>query len=263
MQDAIRAIEKALDAGSAALRRRFGVLQEADVENKGDIDLVTVADRESEAAVVAVLRDAFPAYVVLAEEAGGDRSAFRGGRFIVDPLDGTTNFAHAMPIFAVSIALEVDGVIVAGGVENPIAGERFLAERGAGATLNGRRLSVSRTETLDRSLLVTGFPYDRRARIDEILAPLRAFLLRSQGVLRLGSAALDLCHVGAGRLDGFWEENLQPWDTSAGMLVVTEAGGRGSDFAGGPFDPFGKQTLATNGRLHEACIEVLREARAR
>ena len=263
MNDPIRAIEKALDAGSGALRARFGALRESDVESKGEIDLVTVADRESEAAVVAVLRDAFPEYVVLAEEAGGDRSAFRGGRFIVDPLDGTTNFAHAMPIFSVSIALEVDGVIVAGGVESPIAGERFLAERGGGATLNGRRLSVSRTPSLDRSLLVTGFPYDRRARIDELLAPLKAFLLRTQGVLRLGSAALDLCYVGAGRLDGFWEENLQPWDTSAGMLVVTEAGGRVTDFAGGPFSHFGKQTLATNGLVHQACIEVLREARGR
>ena len=257
MSDVIETIELALEAGSSALRARFGLLVEGDIEEKGELDLVTVADRESEAAVLAVLRGRHPEHAVLAEESGGDRTPRAGGRWIVDPLDGTTNFTHGVPLFSVSIALEVDGVIVAGGVESPILGERFLAERGAGATRNGRRIAVSRAATLERALLVTGFPYDRRARIDHYLAPFRAFLLRAQGVLRLGSAALDLSAVACGRLDAFWEEGLSPWDTAAGMLLVEEAGGAVSDFRGGRFSPFGRETLASNGLLHDACVEVL------
>ena len=255
----IETIELALEAGSVALRARFGALEAGDVAQKGasEIDLVTVADRESEAAVLAVLRGRHPEHAILAEESGGDRGRHAGGRFIVDPLDGTTNFAHGMPIFSVSIALEVDGVIVAGGVESPILGERFLAERGSGATRNGRPIAVSRTPSLDRALLVTGFPYDRRARIDHYLAPVRAFLLEAHGVLRLGSAALDLASVACGRLDAFWEEGLSPWDTAAGMLLVQEAGGRVTDFRGDPFSPFGRETLASNGAIHERCIIVL------
>ena len=257
MADVIETIELALEAGSVALRARFGALKDGDIANKGEIDLVTIADRESEAAVLAILRSRHPEHAVLAEESGGDRGRRDGGRFIVDPLDGTTNFSHGVPLVSVSIALEVDGVIVAGGVESPILGERFLAERGSGATLNGRRIAVSRTPALERALLVTGFPYDRRARIDHYLAPFRAFMMRAQGVLRLGSAALDLASVACGRLDAFWEEGLGPWDTAAGMLLVEEAGGRVSDYRGGPFSPFGRETLASNGSIHVACVEVL------
>lgn len=256
MPHPIPVIEEALDAARAVLLGRYRAIP--GVERKSsDLDLVTVADRESEEAIKRVLAARLPSYAVLAEESATAREPARGFRFLVDPLDGTTNFAHGMPLFAISIALEHDGVVVAAGIENPVYRERFLAERGAGATLNGERLAVSKAEALGESLLVTGFPYDRRERMAHYLGHVGAFLMQAHGVLRLGSAALDLCAVAAGRLDGFWEEHLAPWDTAAGLLMVEEAGGRVTTFDGGAYTPFAPSILATNGAIHDACVRVL------
>jgi myo-inositol-1(or 4)-monophosphatase len=250
-------LERALDEAGSVLMHHYGALERVE-QKRSDLDLVTIADRESEAAIRSIIAGAFPSHAILGEEDGGDRSLVAEGyRWIVDPLDGTTNYSHGFTTFAVSIAVEHRGQIVAAGVSSPHQRERFLAERGAGSTLNGARLRVSATQDLAKSLMVTGFPYDRRERIDHYLAFVRAFLLRAHGVLRLGSAALDLCSVAAGRLEGFWEEHLGPWDTAAGWLIVEEAGGRVTDFAGKPFSPFGTQTLATNGRIHQACLELI------
>ena len=255
------AAEAVADAGNR-LRRSWGGNQV--VEHKGAIDLVTAADREVEEAIVGRLLGAFPDHVVVAEERSAGRELLRPPRgrwaWYVDPLDGTTNFAHGHPHFCVSLALVRDGIPVLAIVHDPLRRETFTAERGRGATLNGAPLSVSAVSELDRALLATGFPYDRREHVDFYLGFMRDFIRAAQGVRRAGSAALDLCYVAAGRLDGFWEWKLHPWDTMAGALVVEEAGGRVTDFSGGPFDAHGDQVLASNGRIHRAMIAVL-EAR--
>jgi myo-inositol-1(or 4)-monophosphatase len=219
------------------------------------IDLVTEVDRACEAAILETLTSRFPTHSFLAEESGG-----RGDgefRWLIDPLDGTTNFAHGYPQTAVSIALTRGGQTLLGVVYDPLREELFLARKGEGARLNDRPLRVSAAERLATSLLATGFPYDRREHADFYLAFFKTFMMRTQGIRRAGSAALDLCWVAAGRVDGFWEWKLKPWDTAAGALMVEEAGGRVTDFEGAPFDPFGEQTLATNGRLHGEILEVL------
>ncbi|MCC6644434.1 MAG: inositol monophosphatase [Polyangiaceae bacterium] len=233
-----------------------------DVEAKGSaIDLVTRADRESERAILDVIASRHPGVAVLAEESARARGPATGPRFVVDPLDGTTNFAHGVPFFSVSLSYELDGRPVAATVDAPWLEERYAAEQGAGATLDGRPLRVSRREQLSESLLVTGFPYDRREHVDRYLSLWRRALLATHGVLRLGSAALDLCQVAAGRLDGFWEEKLAPWDTSAGTLIVAEAGGRVTTMRGQPHDPYCESVLATNGRIHDACVALLAHPR--
>jgi myo-inositol-1(or 4)-monophosphatase len=255
--DVMDGLTDALTAASAILRARYGGALAISTK-MSDLDLVTIADKESEAAIKALLAARFPTHAILAEESGGDRSEAAGEhRWIVDPLDGTTNFAHGFPMFSVSIAFERNGEVVAAGVENPFYGERFLAEQGAGATLNEKPIHVSSTNGLSTSLTVTGFPYDRRERLDHYLAILGEFLKRAHGVLRIGSAALDLCAVASGRVDVFWEEHLAPWDTAAGALIVTEAGGRVTTFDGGRFDPFGKAVLATNRAVHDEAIAAI------
>ncbi|HEU4533495.1 MAG TPA: inositol monophosphatase family protein [Polyangiaceae bacterium] len=252
----IEAVLKAtLDAAGAVLMRHYGAVDR--VDEKGAIDLVTQADRESEAAVKALIREHFPDHAIVAEESGAEGAG--SVRWIIDPLDGTTNFAHSFPVFAVSIAVEVDGRAVAAGVENPFARERFLAFAGRGATLNGRGIRPSAAGSLARSLVASGFPYDRRERPDHYLAYWKAFLNQCHGVLRLGSAALDLCSVACGRLDAFWEERLQPWDTAAGALIVAEAGGRVTSYEGGSFRPGGPSVLASNGLVHDECVALLGE----
>lgn len=214
-----------------------------------------MADREAEEVVKRIIRESFPEDSILAEETGAD---VRGDtRWIIDPLDGTTNFAHTVPLFATSIAVEYRGEVIAAGVENPFAKERFLASKGEGATLNGTRIHVSNAPSLSASLVATGFPYDRREHLDHLLGYWREFLLRAHGILRLGSASLDLCWVACGRYDGYWEERLYPWDTAAGSLIVTESGGTMSNFHGGPFSHMNRQTLATNGRIHGECVAIL------
>ena len=226
------------------------------VSYKGAIDLVTEADLAAEQAIVALLRARHPHHDILAEE--GDYGA-RGAdqRWIVDPLDGTTNFAHGFPWFAVSIALEVRGEITLGAVFNPHNRELFVAEHGRGATLNGRRLRVSTIETLDRALLATGFAYDHKISPHNNYGHFQAFQRQAQAVRRAGVASLDLACVAAGRFDGFWELKLKAWDVAAGMLLVTEAGGRVSDYAGVPMPLDRGEILASNGHLHAAMQQVL------
>jgi myo-inositol-1(or 4)-monophosphatase len=226
-------------------------------EYKGDVDLVTEADRASERLIVARLRQAFPRHGILGEEGTREHQAAEY-RWYVDPLDGTTNFAHGFPVFCVSLGLEhrpaglaaeADGELIAGVVHDPLRGETFSAAKGEGAKLNGRPMRVSRTQELAESLVATGFPSHKRHANPNIHF-YQQFTLRSHGVRRAGSAALDLAYVACGRIDAYWEFNLNPWDTAAGALLVREAGGRISTFSDGAFQLDSREVLATNGRLH-------------
>lgn len=244
------AIETALEAGKI-LREEYAL--PPDIRYKGDVDLVTQADRRSEQAIVERLGKYFPEHTIAAEEGTGH---VRSSEFHwhVDPLDGTTNFAHKYPCFAVSIALAQNEILLAGVVYNPICDELFAAARGDGATLNGKRIAVSKVQTLSTSLLCTGFPVHKRLANPNIHY-YYDFTLRSHGVRRDGSAALDLASVAAGRFDGFWEFGLKPWDTAAGTLLVQEAGGSVSDFHGKPYELGGPVVLATNSLIHEEMRE--------
>ena len=247
-------------AAGAILREGYGRVHAP--ERKGRIDLVTEFDRRSEALLLGELKRRFPSHGILAEESGAHAAAASGGtgasvRWILDPLDGTTNFAHNYPFFAVSIAAESAGRLLAGAVYDPVRDELFAAAAGHGASLNGVPLHVSRIERVEDALLVTGFPYDVRERPEPILATFRAFLTRAQGVRRDGSAALNLCYLAAGRFDGFWERGLSPWDMAAGALIVREAGGTVTDLDGGPLDLTARRILATNGWLHEEMMRVI------
>lgn len=225
------------------------------------IDLVTEYDRRSEALIVAGLSAGFPADAILAEESGA-RPGSSGRRWLIDPLDGTTNFAHGLPFFCISIGLEESGVPQVGVVEAPALGWSFWGSRNEGAFFNGKRLAVSRTASLDEALLVTGFPYDRRTTADNNLREFSALELRAQGVRRIGAAALDLAMVAAGWFDGYWEGKLQPWDWAAGMLLVQEAGGRLSTRADRPFLVEGSDLVATNGHIHDALVAALAAVRS-
>jgi myo-inositol-1(or 4)-monophosphatase len=246
------AIEAAREAG-AMLRPEFD--RPKKISYKGEADIVTESDRRSEALIVARLGRHFPDHAIIAEE--GSNSASAGSRYCwhVDPLDGTTNFAHGYPCFAVSIGLTEDGEPIAGVVFNPVADELFSAARGEGAYLNGRPISVSPIEKLAHGLVATGFPTHERKRSANI-EYYWEFTLRSHGVRRDGSAALDLCSVACGRFDAFWEFRLNSWDTAAGMLLVREAGGTVTDLAGQSYRPGGFVMLASNGRIHEEMREV-------
>jgi myo-inositol-1(or 4)-monophosphatase len=235
-------------AAGAIQRARFG--SAVKVDKKGVIDLVTEVDVEVERMARTLLGSRFPDHDILAEELGGDSSG-ASHRWVFDPLDGTTNFAHGVPIFCSSLALEIDGEAVVGAVFDPNRQELFTAERGVGAWLNGAPLRVSSTDRLIDALLVTGFPYDVHETLDDVIALFSAFVGSARAIRRLGSAAIDLCWVAAGRMDGFWEERLMPWDTRAGALLVEEAGGRVSGLDGAPWDPAGGHLLATNGLLHD------------
>jgi myo-inositol-1(or 4)-monophosphatase len=232
------------------------------IERKGAIDLVTETDRELEAMIVERLRRAFPDHRIVAEEASSGASVTRPDDaehvWYLDPLDGTTNFAHSLPQFAISLGLARGRELLFGAVLDPIRAELFVARRGGGATLNGQPIAVSRVASLADALLGTGFPYDSRERADEYLRFFKAAMLHAQGVRRMGAAALDLCAVACGRFDGFWEWGLKPWDTAAGALIVHEAGGIVTDLAGDAFDPHGEQTLASNGAIHAELVEVMK-----
>ncbi len=225
-----------------------------------EVDLVTAVDREAERLILDHLLAAFPDHGVVAEE-----SPARPGRepytWYVDPLDGTTNFAHGYPQFAVSIALARDGELVLGLVHDPMREETFTALRGGGARLNGAPITVSETDELGRALLATGFPPDRRLRAAFYLTFVRLALERGQCVRRAGAASLDLCYVACGRLDGFWEWKLHPWDLAAGRLIVEEAGGRVTDFEGGRHRLMGDETVASNGRVHAELLTALAAGR--
>ncbi|MGA9352722.1 MAG: inositol monophosphatase family protein [Terriglobales bacterium] len=227
------------------------------IEYKGSADLVTIADRESEALILSRIREHFPSHDVMGEE-GARIESGSDYKWYVDPLDGTTNFAHGYPVFCVSLGVAFRAQLVAGVIYDPTRDEMFAAGKGTGAELNGVPIGVSSTGKLSESLVGTGFPSHKRHKNPNIYF-YHHLTLRSHGVRRAGSAALDLCNVAAGRYDGFWEFNLNPWDTAAGVLVVEESGGRVSDFAGGPFQIASHETLATNGHIHE---ELLAEFQA-
>ncbi len=226
--------------------------QQVKIEYKGEADLVTVADRKSEALILERIRAEFPTHDVMGEE-GTRIDSGSDYKWYVDPLDGTTNFAHGFPVFCVSLGVEYRGRRAAGVIYDPTRDEMFAAEVGKGARLNGRPIHVSTTSRLAECLLGTGFPSHKRHQNPNIYF-YHQLTLRTHGVRRAGSAALDLCNVASGRLDGFWEFNLNPWDTAAGVLIVEEAGGRVTNFSGGPFQLDSRETLASNGLVHDALI---------
>jgi myo-inositol-1(or 4)-monophosphatase len=250
------AVEAVLRAGETQMAR-FG--KEIRIDKKGDIDLVTEIDIEIERAFRVMIADRFPDHVVLGEEFGqaGDSSRIPEFCWVFDPIDGTTNYAHGLPIFCSSLALEIAGEPVVAAIYDPNRKELFTAERGQGARLNGQPLRVSPAATLIDSLLVTGFHYDVQKDPGQVIELFAAFISRARAVRRLGSAALDLCYVAAGRFDGFWERKLQPWDVAAGALIVTEAGGRVTAMSGGPYASREGSVLATNGRIHDEMLAVI------
>ena len=254
------AVEIVLRAGRIQLQRRESGFE---VSKKGAIDLVTEVDLECERLCRGILAERFPDHDILAEElsAGPTEPARSRFRWVFDPLDGTTNYAHGLPIFCSSLSLEVDGRAEVAAIFDPTRQELFTAERGAGAYLNGAKLQVSNTTTLVDALLVTGFPYDVHRRTDELVGLFAAFLGTARAVRRLGSAALDLCYVACSRFDGFWEQHLKPWDVSAGALIVEEAGGRVTGMDGSPFNPVAAHLVACNGPLQAEMLGVIRQYR--
>lgn len=252
---AIEAVVKAGEIQMAHLGTGFRV------DKKGTIDLVTEVDVAVEVMFLRMIAERFPDHVVMAEEMSPGGGADRPGAshcWLFDPIDGTTNYAHGLPIFCASLALEIDSRVEMAAVYDPTRRELFAAERGGGAFLNGAPLHVSDAATLLDSMLVTGFPYDVHQRVGEIVGLFGAYVGRARAVRRLGSAALDLCYVAAGRMDGFWEQDLKPWDMAAGALIVEEAGGKVSGFDGGPFSSRRKQIVASNGRIHDEMLAVAR-----
>lgn len=226
------------------------------IEFKGEVNIVTEMDKKSEALIMDAIKKAFPGHGILTEESAELKSA-TGYRWIIDPLDGTTNYSHGFPFFCVSIAFEEDGEVKLGVIYDPMLDELFMAEAGKGATLNGKKINVSKTAKLDKALLATGFPYDLRESKENNLNHFTNFTLKAQAIRRAGSAALDLSYLACGRFDGFWEMKLQPWDTAAAALVVKESGGVLSDFSGEPYSIYGKQCLASNGLIHQEMLDIL------
>jgi len=249
------AVEAVVRAGDLQMAR-FG--QDFQIDKKGTIDLVTEVDLEVERMFRDLIAKRFPDHQILAEELGGASAVPPGPCWVFDPIDGTTNYAHGLPIFCASLALEIDGVPELAAVYDPNRRELFTAERGRGAFLNGKPIRVSNASSLVDALLVTGFPYDVHSRVDEIVGLFGAFVAQARAVRRLGSAAVDLCWVAAGRMDGFWESDLKPWDMAGGALIVAEAGGRVTAMDGQPFASRGRHVLATNGHVHDAMLDVIK-----
>ncbi len=249
------AIDTARDAGQLLLEK-FG--RKIEISKKGEINLVTEADLASEALIIERIKSYFPKHSILAEESGN--AAVTNGsnkwKWVIDPLDGTTNFAHGYPCFCVTLALEHNGEVVIGVTFDPTRNELFAAEKGKGSTLNNKPIRVSETDELVNALIVTGFPYDFKDR-DEFGRHFSEFLLRSRGVRRDGSAAIDMAYVACGRFDGFWEEGLNPWDVAAGYLLIEEAGGRVSYYDGSAFSIYSPPVCASNGLLHSQMTDIL------
>jgi myo-inositol-1(or 4)-monophosphatase len=256
-EEEIAVAREAAQAAGETLNKLFGRVNR--VTKKGQIDLVTEADVQAEKAVLDIITAHFPRDSILTEEAGEQRH-LPERVWHIDPLDGTTNFAHAFPVFAVSIALEVEKEVVLGVVYNPYADEFFEAVTGMGAFLNKNRIRVSQVSELGEALLATGFPYDIHKRPRRVLAPFEELILLAQGVRRPGSAAIDLCYVAAGRFDGFWEPGLKPWDTAGGSIIVSEAGGKLSTYEGEEFTPYQRTVVASNTRIHDALRHALNSA---
>ncbi len=253
-------LKSALLESGAILRRRFG---KVGYKQKRRADLLTVADLQSQTSVLSALRRAFPQDDFVAEE---NETRLTASRYlwIIDPLDGTTNYAHGYPAFCVSIGVLRDGEPWLGGIYDPFRDELYFAEKGRGATLNGRSIRVTRTASVDKALLVTGFAYDRAERADYYLRRFKAFMIRCHDIRRSGSAALDMAWVAAGRADGFWEYELNPWDVAAGFLLIAEAGGKVTNLDATPWTGWrtmGRRTLATNGRIHREMASILRRVK--
>jgi myo-inositol-1(or 4)-monophosphatase len=251
-----QAVAAAKNAGALQKERLWSDL---DISFKGEIDLVTEVDRSCEELIVASLKEAFPEHGFLAEE-GSSQQGSLPYKWIIDPLDGTTNFAHGFPWFCVSIALEHQGEVLLGVIYHCMMDELFTAVRGGGAFLNGSRIRVSTRQPLRRSLLATGFPYDRTRDNENNFDNFINFQLAARAVRRAGAAALDLAYVAAGRLDGYWECKLKPWDVAAGSLLVTEAGGELTNHEGLPYSVYDHRILASNGVIHREMLEVLNRA---
>ena len=257
MDQRMRTAERAAREAGALLREMLGT--HISIRSKGvRSNLVTEADTQSEALIRKLIAQEFPDDALLGEE-GGATAGHGTGRWIVDPLDGTTNFAHGYRCFCVSIAFESEGALLLGAVYDPMADEMYSAEKGAGATCNGERLAVSPNGDLRDGLVVTGFPPLGAEGAIPNMRTMERFMRRAQAVRRDGSAALDLCYVAAGRFEGFWEAGLHAWDVAAGALIVAEAGGRVTDYSGQPLQVDRGQILATNGLVHDAMLEVLNE----
>lgn len=254
-------LEVALDAAKQAgtLLSRFA-RDGFQIKHKSPIDLVTEADHAAEQCVIDVIRASFPGHRFLAEERGRIDQSPSPFLWIIDPLDGTTNFAHGFPVYCISIGLEYKEHCILGVVYDPARDELFTATSGGGACLNNQPIRVSSTTQLDHALLVTGFAYDIRETSNNNLDHFSRFALRAQGLRRTGSAALDLCYVAAGRFDGFWEVRLNPWDMAAGVVILREAGGRVTHFHNESHSIYGKELVASNGLIHDSMIAVLQES---
>jgi myo-inositol-1(or 4)-monophosphatase len=248
---------KCLKEGGNIIRRGYG--RTHSIHLKGPVSIVTEIDTATEKKIVSIIKNRFPSHRLLTEES----SPYKGTssyRWIIDPLDGTTNYAHHLPLFCVSIGLENEGKIILGGIYNPISDELFFAEKGRGAFLNGKKIKVSQTKRLIESLLVTGFPYDRQEKAVFYLKFFKEMMQRTQGLRRLGAAAMDLAYVACGRFEAFWEFNLKPWDMAAGSLIVEEAGGKITDFEGNPINidkPF--QLLSSNSKVHHEITSIFKK----
>jgi myo-inositol-1(or 4)-monophosphatase len=254
--------EKILAAARQAALETGGFLKKcygrrAEVEFKGDVNLVTRWDRESQEIIHKIIKDNFPGHSILGEE---DLNVEKDKEllWLIDPIDGTTNFAHSLPMFCVSIAFMVRGGAEVGVVYVPVLDEMFYACRGGGAFLNGERIQVSAETDLGKSLLATGFPYDRRESADNNVDNFNKFIVKARGIRRMGAAAIDIAYAAAGRFEGFWELKLFPWDTAAAFLMVEEAGGKVTDFSGNPFDPFMKEIVVSNGHIHQQMLDILK-----
>jgi myo-inositol-1(or 4)-monophosphatase len=251
-------LTEAVDESAEILKRSFNT--QFKIGRKKDYsDLVTEIDKKSEARIIEIIHKHYPDHNVLSEECG-DLNKESDYVWIADPIDGTVNYAHSVPIFCVSLALEIKGEVRLGMVYNPVSGERFYAEKGKGAYLQDRKVKVSEIKELKDSLLVTGFPYGARDNRDHCIDHFNNFIRAGLPIRRLGSAALDMCYIACGRFDGFWEVSLNPWDVAAGYLMVNEAGGKVSSFKGEKYSIYNKQLLATNGRIHDEMIEILQRA---
>lgn len=251
-------LKQCLQTAGALARKHAGKVS---YELKGRANLVTRVDVACQNAILKIIKKNFPEHDFLAEE-NGLKNTGSAWKWVIDPIDGTTNFAHGMPHFSVSVALAYKNDIVLGGVYDVCADEMFLARKGKGATLNGKKIRVSKVNRLQDALLVTGFPYVRQGRMDELLKRFKDFILSCHDIRRLGSAALDMCWVAAGRFDGYWEDSLNPWDISAGKLILEEAGGKVTDFSGKKWknlETFGVQTLATNGKIHKEMFDIIKK----
>lgn len=254
------AIEAAQEAGRF-LKMSVGKFKHVEQKEGQETNLVTEIDRKSEEIIITKIKQRYPHHDFLAEESGSHEVSSEY-RWIIDPLDGTLNFTHGFPIFSVSLALEVKGEIVLGIVYDPNGDELYSAEKGRGALLNNKPIHVSSTRKLIESMLVTGFPYSIKSNPDNAVQHFNNFLMEAQAIRRLGSAALDLCYVAAGRFDGFWEVALHPWDMAGGVLILEEAGGKYTDFRGFPTTIYNKQLLVSNGVIHDQMVSVLKKESA-